>query len=64
MKKIICRIKGIWRSVPHWLSGNYPISGHIFIDTEEHENCKVTISECKTCGKIDISWSTKDNKYR
>lgn len=64
MKNVICYLKGIWRSLPQWLSSEYPISGHLFKDIEEHENCRVVISECETCDKVDISWSTKDNKYR
>lgn len=64
MNKIDCYLKGIWRSLPQWLSGNYPISGHTFVDTEEHYNCKVIISECEDCGKIHISWTNGSGIYR
>lgn len=57
MKKLDCWLKGILRSLPQWLNGNYPISGHLFLDKEEHSNCKVVVSECEHCGKVDISWS-------
>lgn len=33
-----------------------PISGHIFCDTEEHDNCHVTVSVCENCGKVEIGW--------
>lgn len=32
MDKIICWLKEIWRSIPQLINGNYPISGHLFID--------------------------------
>ena len=53
---IICFVKSIYRSIPNLFSGLSPFSGHDYIDIEEHENVKVTISECQCCGKIDISW--------
>ncbi len=64
MNKIICFIKGIWRSLPQWLSGDYPISGHLFVVEEEYENCRVSVEHCETCGKLNISWSQGSNKYR
>jgi len=64
MKNLICFIKGIWESLPQWLSGGYPISGHLFVDKEEHENCKVIISECENCGEIHISWRGGNDIYR
>lgn len=57
MKKINCWLKGIWRSLPQWLRGDYPISGHLFVDTEEHEGCKVMVGKCEHCGKVSITWS-------
>lgn len=64
MNTIICYIKGIFRSIPQWIDGSYPISGHLFVDKEEHYNCKVIISECEYCGKIDIAWSEGSNNFR
>jgi hypothetical protein len=58
MNKILCVLKEIWRSISSlqlW-SGGYPISGHDFVDIEEHKNCAVTVSKCEVCGKIDITW--------
>lgn len=57
MNKLICWLKEIWRSIPQWIDGNYPISGHLFVDEEYHTGCNVTISRCEVCGKLDISWS-------
>ena len=31
-------------------------SGHSFSEIETHKNKVVTVSRCKTCDKIDISW--------
>lgn len=56
MKEIICYIKGIFRSIPQWVDGSYPISGHLFVDQEYHKGCDVVIGKCETCGKIDITW--------
>ena len=56
MEKITCFLKGIWRSLPQWLDGSYPISGHLFVDQEYHKECDVIISKCETCGKISINW--------
>jgi len=56
--KIICFIKELFRSgtsLQMW-QGGFPISGHDYVDIEEHENCTVTVSKCEVCGKIDISW--------
>jgi anaerobic ribonucleoside-triphosphate reductase len=56
--KIICWLKGIWRSISSiqiW-RGGFPIDGCDYVDIEEHKNCTVTISKCSVCGKIDISW--------
>lgn len=63
MEQIICWLKGIWWSAEGWPFG-FKVSGHVFKTLEEHENCKVFISECEDCGKIDISWTSKENKYR
>lgn len=49
---IFCWLKEIFRTIINFI----PISGHDFVDIEEHENCKVIISKCEYCGKIDISW--------
>lgn len=57
MNKIICWLKEIWRSIPQWIDGNYPISGHLFVDEEYHTGCNVTISRCEVCGKVSITWS-------
>jgi hypothetical protein len=54
--KIICYLKGIWRSLPNILNGDYPIDGCDFVETEIHENCRVSIAKCEHCGKINISW--------
>ena len=64
MIKILCFIRGVWTSLPQYISGNYPISGHMFMDIEEHDNCKVVVSKCENCGKLDISWSNGVDKYR
>lgn len=52
MKKIICWLKEIYNTLE---TGAY-VGGCDFIEKEVHENCRVYISECKVCGKIDISW--------
>jgi hypothetical protein len=61
--KLICWLKGIWRSIPNALSGDYPIDGCDYVDIEEHQNCEVTVSKCEHCGKIDISWRKFDGDY-
>ena len=55
--KIICFLKEIWRSIPQWMNGSYPISGHLFVDEEYYTGCNVTISRCEVCGKYEINWS-------
>ncbi len=57
--KMICIIKEIYRSFISIFYTGMIMSGHDFVDIEEHENCKVVISRCEVCGKIDISWSKK-----
>jgi hypothetical protein len=59
MKRILCYIKTIISSIQGGFPFNYPVSGHTFVDEEEYQNCKVTISRCENCGKVDISWSKK-----
>ena len=49
----------MWGSIWTLMGSGYPLSGHNWVDIEEHENCKVTVSECEICGKIDISWTKK-----
>ena len=36
--------------------GNAELSPHNFILSEVHENCKVEILKCQTCGEISIGW--------
>jgi len=57
-----CWLKGIWHSLFTLLTSGDSVSGHNWIDIEEHQNCRVVISQCEICGKIDISWSKKDFK--
>jgi hypothetical protein len=54
--RIICWLKGIWRSFPNILQGDFPIDGCDYVDIEEHKNCTVIVSKCEHCGKINISW--------
>jgi hypothetical protein len=54
--RIICWLKGIWRSLPNIMQGDYPIDGCDYVEKEKHENCTVEISECEHCGKVDITW--------
>ena len=56
-----CWIKGLWRSIEIGWPSNYRMSGHTFVNEEEHKNCTVTISRCETCGELDISWSKTNN---
>ena len=62
--QLICFLKGIYRSIPQYLNLDYTISGHDFVDIEEHDNCHVVISKCETCDKVDISWAEGTMKYR
>jgi len=52
-----CWIEGAWDSIGTLLSSGYPMSGHEWVDQEEHRNCRVIVSRCERCGKQDISWS-------
>lgn len=56
MNRIYCFLTGIIRSIRIGWPFNYPMSGHVFVDQEEHKNVKVTISKCEACNKIDITW--------
>ena len=56
-----CWLRGIFRSLQIGWPLNYAMSGHEFMDVEEHKNCTVTVSKCECCGKTDISW-IKDNR--
>lgn len=56
---IICWLKELFRSLTGvgFYQDGIAMSGHDYVEIEEHENCKVTICKCKTCDKIDVSWS-------
>lgn len=55
MKIIICWVKTFLRSLK--VLPAHTICGHDWVDFEEHKNCKVIVSKCEVCGKIDIYWS-------
>lgn len=52
---ILCFLKTFWRT---WGEGipSAIVSGHDWLDEEEHDNCTVTISRCEVCGEQEISW--------
>lgn len=49
-----CWIKGILRNLGGSL---FTIDGHDYVDIEEYDNVKVTISKCSVCGKTEIMWT-------
>ena len=40
--------------------GGYEYDGHVYEDVEVVDNCRVTVSRCINCGKIDISWERSE----
>lgn len=61
MKKLLCWIKGLWRSWEIVIGGSpHTMSGHTFQEVEKHENVTVEIGKCVDCGEVDITWH-KDN---
>lgn len=56
---LICWLKTIWRtlSTGGW-QGGFVFDAHEWVDQEEYENCKVTVSKCEVCGKVEISWES------
>ena len=56
--RIDCWFKTIWRTAALFLKTGkaYVVEGHVYVETEVHENVTVYISECKDCGKVEISW--------
>ena len=61
MNKLECLIKGWIATIRGGWPFNFPVSGHEWVDTEEHHNVTVTVSECELCGKVDLTWK-KDGK--
>lgn len=60
LNKWQCWLKGIYLSLATGWPFNFRVSGCDYVDIEEHENCKVSISKCECCGKVDISWSRRN----
>jgi hypothetical protein len=50
MKEIECVMK------ERDLGDGFTISGHLYEDIEEHDNCHVTVSKCENCGHITVGW--------
>ncbi|MFT8319340.1 MAG: hypothetical protein ABF649_00725 [Bacillus sp. (in: firmicutes)] len=55
---LICLIRGALSSIKSFFctGDSTPISGHVFVVEEIHENVTVVISKCEICEKQDISW--------
>jgi hypothetical protein len=41
--------------------GEHPVDPCTYVTKEIHRNVTVTVSECKNCGSIDISWERQDD---
>ena len=53
----ICILRTLWWSIRTLMKTGYPASGHHYILEETHEDCRVDIFKCKTCGHVDVGWS-------
>ena len=41
--------------------GGFPVDPCVYVEQEVHRNVDVTISKCKYCGSVDISWQRTEN---
>ena len=55
MKKIICFLRGMYRTI-ELFSWGHEVSGHDLVEKGVYKNCTVYEDECETCGEIVITW--------
>ena len=59
MKKIICWLKNIYENIINWDLPFELDAGHEWVETEVHNNCKVSVMRCERCGKFHILLGVK-----
>ena len=58
MLKLDYLLKSLYRTLRRFIrTGDATaVEGHMYIETEVHEGCTVTVSHCEHCGAVDVGW--------
>ncbi len=49
------------RAIPRIIQTGELFEGCNYVETERHDNCRVSVLHCECCGKLSIGWATMDD---